>query len=822
MNTSSNKRIIYGILFINAIAIFISCFATAQTTYYVDIARPDNSGAGTSWAAAKKDLQVAINIASSGDQIWVKAGTYLPTHDPFANTTPSNNRDKVFSLKNGVTIYGGFAGTETLLSQRNVRSNVTILSGDLGVVNTVNDNAYHVVLSVNCTNATRLDGFSIMKGYAVAVSGSGITVGGRRIERFKGGGVSNYYSATTFANCIITENSADCTDTGDDSWGAGMDCYLSTSSIENCSFAGNSFLMGGGSFGVFGAGISIIGSGTTINKCLFYSNSSGSGFLDGSRGGALYLVGTATITNSVFYNNTASNGAALSMGGAADNTSAITNCSFVNNTSLYAGTAYSGFSKSQFRNCVFWNNSPTITSIPGRNEIYSQETMIANQPTFTNCIIRDATGAPIAVTNTTVINSLNGNPLFVSQADGDGLDNIWGTGDDGLRLQCASPAIGAGTGVTPTDDLLNLSRTTTIDIGAYEGGYTSSSFNSISSVNTTVQLVQNATGVTHYSDCSNDLVEVQSGGACTIGGTVTAKVWIETVQPSNYVKRHYEITPQQNTTTATGRVTLYFRQQEFADFNAVNTIKLPTGPADAAGIANIHIEKRGGTSSNGTGLPETYSGTIQTINNAALAISWNAAAARWEISFDVTGFSGFFVKTQVSILPLQLLRFSGNSVASCNQLQWQTADERNTKEFLIEKSVDGIAFHSLATRPAAGSGNNQYQYNDCSIASGKTFYRLKLIDNDGRFSYSSILSIDNSARLSLSIHPNPAKDLVLISSSDVSLIKTSVSVTDAAGRLVIQQVIGSFPHSLDIEKLPAGLYHLHFSNGETLKMVKEK
>ena len=812
----------YKISLLLATVLFICLSAYSQTTYYVDVARSDNSGAGTSWATAKKDLQVAINIASSGDQVWVKAGTYLPTHDPFANTTPANNRDKTFTLKNGIRIYGGFAGTETLLSQRNVRSNVTILSGDLGVINTVTDNAYHVVLSVNCTNTTRLDGFTITKGYAVAIGGSNITVGTRVIERFKGGGVSNYYSATIFSNNIITTNNADCTDTNDDSWGAGMDCFLSTSLIENCSFAGNSFLTGGGSFGVFGTGICITGSGTTINKCLFYNNSSGSGFLDGSKGGAINLVGTATITNSVFYNNAAQNGAALSMGGGAGNISTFTNCSFVNNTSLYAGTAYTGFSKSIFRNCIFWNNNPTITSIPGRNEIYSQETTVANQPTFTNCIIKDATGAPLAVTNATVTSSLNGNPLFVTQADGDGTDNIWGTGDDGLRLQCASPAIGSGTGVTPTDDILNLPRTATIDIGAYEGGHSSSSFNAIPSVNTTVQLLQNAAGVTHYSDCSNKLVEVQSGGAYTISGTVTARVWIESSQPTNFVKRHYEITPQQNATTATGRVTLYFRQQEFTDFNAVNVVELPTGPADAAGIANIQIEKRGGTSSNGSGLPGTYSGTIQTINNAALGISWNAVATRWEISFDVTGFSGFFVKTQSFTLPLRLLSFSGNRVAACNKLQWQTADELNTKEFLIEKSTDGISFNSIGLKPAAGSGNNYYQYDDCSIASGKIFYRLKMIDNDGRFSFSSIVSIHSKSKFSLSIYPNPVKDVVLISSSDISLVNTMVRVTDAGGRLLIQEAINSLPHPLNIQKLPAGLYQLHFANGTTLKMIKER
>jgi hypothetical protein len=812
------------LLMANVFCIGLSAFG--QTTYYVDVARPNNSGAGTSWATAKKDLQIAINGAAINDNIWVKAGTYLPTHDPFASTTPANNRDKTFTLKNAVKVYGGFAGTETLLSQRNWQTNITILSGDLGVLNTVTDNAYHVVLSVNCTNTTMLDGFTITKGYAVAIGGSNITVGTRVIDRYKGGGVSNYYSSPTVANCTITANSADCSDTNDDSWGAGMDCLNSSSLIENCSFTGNSFLAGGGSFGVFGTGLCINGAGVTINKCFFYNNTSGSGFFDGSKGGGLYLGSTATMTNSIFYNNAADNGGALLMAGATGNTSAVTNCNFVNNTSSYAGTAYSGFSKSVFRNCIFWNNTPTITSVAGRNEIYSQETIVANQPTFTNCIIRDATGAPLAVTNTTVTTSLNVNPLFVTQADGDGTDNIWGTSDDGLRLQCGSPAVNTGTGATPALDILNISRTTPLDIGAYEGNHSNGALNAIPSAFTTVTISQSGSGVSNYSNCINQVVAIQSGGGYTLSGQTTTSVWIEGTQPSAagaiFVKRHYEINPANNATTATAKVTLYFTQQEFNDFNAVSSVDLPTSSADATGKANLLIEKRPGVSSNGTGLPGTYTGTPTTTNPADADIIWNSTASRWEVSFDVTGFSGFFVKTQLAVLPLRLLSFSANVITGCNKLQWQTADELNTKVFEIEKSSDGISFNSLAIKAAVGSGNHQYQYNDCLNAFGKIFYRLKMIDNDGRFSYSSIVTVDSKQNQLVSVYPNPAKDILVISSSDGSLLNTVVRVTNAGGRLVVQEIITSFPHSLNIGKLSQGLYQLHFSNGTTLKLLKVK
>jgi hypothetical protein len=67
---------------------------------------------------------------------------------------------------------------------------------------------------------------------------------------------------------------------------------------------------------------------------------------------------------------------------------------------------------------------------------------------------------------------------------------------------------------------------------------------------------------------------------------------------------------------------------------------LPTGTADATGKANLRIEKRTGTSSDGTGNINTY-GTASTIDPADADIIWNATTTRWEVSFDVTGFSGF-------------------------------------------------------------------------------------------------------------------------------------------------------------------------------------
>src|SRR5581483_5455414 len=102
----------------------------------------------------------------------------------------------------------------------------------------------------------------------------------------------------------------------------------------------------------------------------------------------------------------------------------------------------------------------------------------------------------------------------------------------------------------------------------------------------------------NYTDGSCNIIStVQPSGANPVSGNITAKIWIESSVLSfggtPYVARHYEITPATNATTATGTVTLYYLQSEFDAFNAApnSLLKLPTGPSDATGIANLRIGK---------------------------------------------------------------------------------------------------------------------------------------------------------------------------------------------------------------------------------------
>lgn len=128
-----------------------------------------------------------------------------------------------------------------------------------------------------------------------------------------------------------------------------------------------------------------------------------------------------------------------------------------------------------------------------------------------------------------------------------------------------------------------------------------------------------------------------------IRNRVTVDQTVETYNGKPYVQRHYDIEPVENPGTSTATVTLYFMQQEFDNFNAFpgHGVDLPTNPSDNGGIANLRIYQYHGFS--GTSVPGSYSGFGIEINPTDANIIWNIRASCWEVTFDVTGFSGFFV-----------------------------------------------------------------------------------------------------------------------------------------------------------------------------------
>ena len=306
--------------------------ARAAGTCYVN-GNATGTNNGTSWGNAYTSLQSAL--ADTCTEIWVAAGTYKPA---------ASDRTVSFALKSGVALYGGFAGTETLRSQRNFTTKLTVLSGDLsandsGFTNN-GENSYHVVTANDTDASAILDGFTISGGnangspnYAAYCNGACFNNGGGMYILSNG--------SPTLTNLIFNNNTSA-------NLGGGMVILFNSAPIlTNVTFNNNSSEVGGGIENGFNSSV-------TLTNVTFTNNSAtyGSGMDNGNN---------ATLTNVNFTNNSAQWG-----GGMRNNLNlsnqiiSLTGVTFTNNHASWYGGGMSNEDHSGF---PLSTNPLTLTNV---------------------------------------------------------------------------------------------------------------------------------------------------------------------------------------------------------------------------------------------------------------------------------------------------------------------------------------------------------------------------------------------------------------------------------------------------------------------------
>lgn len=331
------------------LAFFLAGMAAAQSKIYYVSSQATDTGDGSSWANATT-LTKALDKAVAGDQIWVQGFDTLTGGNLYV--APKEG----FAVKSGVQLYGGFAGTESRLSQRVTLGKPyqlkyrSVLSGDILKNDTVgsvdlifpangtrSDNATHV-LSVNLdptqasgnnnTYPTVINGFSIGNGQAAGTGDAG-----------KGGGIYVY---------------------GDNSKGGVF-------RIERCFLISNYATQGGAVY--VSSEVQNVNNGESlINQCVIYNNAAGDRAAVENQGGGVYLAGEATVVNTSIFNN-GNGGVRLSSG------SKVVNATIARNTGAGVDLTTASNSTNVY-NSIIWGN----TSLSAEH-----------QPTFQNSAYHEVT-----------------------------------------------------------------------------------------------------------------------------------------------------------------------------------------------------------------------------------------------------------------------------------------------------------------------------------------------------------------------------------------------------------------------------------------------
>ncbi len=272
---------------------------------------------GTSWTHAYRNLEAAIEAASTGDQIWVAQGTYFP-FDFETEEQGFFNWRYTFNFNKDIEVYGGFLGTETFLEARNPDENPTILTGKLKEGN--NEFLINSVVTFSgVTNAAVLDGFIVQQGNAAKGMDK---MGGGILIKAEGAGVS---ASPIIRNCTIRNNKGFS--------GGGMACVSKDGGLVS----------------------------PVLISCKFINNQSsdkGGAILSATNLGSTTLV----IENTIFRNNESQEGGAVCLDNADANLSAyFTRCTFEANRATKGGAVFNvveGLLRLEptFTDCAFISN----------------------------------------------------------------------------------------------------------------------------------------------------------------------------------------------------------------------------------------------------------------------------------------------------------------------------------------------------------------------------------------------------------------------------------------------------------------------------------
>ncbi|MGE5276114.1 MAG: right-handed parallel beta-helix repeat-containing protein [Acidobacteriota bacterium] len=369
-------------------ALFLALAALARparaSVIHVDAAAPGPVHDGSSWSAAYTDLQAALAAAVAPDEIWVAAGTYKP----------GVLRTDGFALKNGVAVYGGFAGTETLRSQRDPAAHPTILSGDIGTANVATDNSFHVVTSdASVASSAVLDGFTITAGRADGAAPDN-----------KGAGIYVVNGSPTLSGLTITGNFA-----GDR--GGGMRVDAGSPTLSACTVQGNS--AGATNGGGLSAGV--VGT-LKVDRCVFRSNTVTG---NSTSGGAIHTSNNTIVTDSLIVQNSP-NGVVFAQQG-----NKLVNCTIAGN---------SGYG------VTFIDVNNTVANSILRGDALGEVNPFFNDAAFS---YTDIAGGHAGSGN------IDADPLFASPAGGD-----YRLGPGSPAVDAGSNAAAAGL----TEDLSGLPR----------------------------------------------------------------------------------------------------------------------------------------------------------------------------------------------------------------------------------------------------------------------------------------------------------------------------------------------------------------------------
>lgn len=181
-----------------------------------------------------------------------------------------------------------------------------------------------------------------------------------------------------------------------------------------------------------------------------------------------------------------------------------------------------------------------------------------------------------------------------------------------------------------------------------------------------------------------------------------------------------------------------------------------------------------------------------------------------------TAFRGVALAPIAAVSPLKLISFQATLINNKVNLNWTSANEVNVRNFVIERSKDGITYAQIGTVNAKNLTEATYAYSDKSILTGTTYYRLRMNDNNGSFTYSNVATVSSKGSIKTEVFPNPAINNISVSHSKAAS-GASITISTIGGQIFksLNVEAGTVQTSVALDNFVSGNYIVTFyNNGE--------
>ena len=330
-------------------------------------------------------------------------------------------------------------------------------------------------------------------------------------------------------------------------------------------------------------------------------------------------------------------------------------------------------------------------------------------------------------------------------------------------------------------------------------------------------------GVIDYRNTSCELIatiDATNGDLGTVTTDVTVMGAYGTFNSEFYFGRTFDLTATNN---VGGNVTLYFSDAEVADYNAGVGTSNPEFPEVLPDGSNIMITAFHSVPGSGNGPLNYDTATAELITPTVT----HNPLGYYEVSFSVSGFSGFFANTKnTAPLPITMGDIKATNIGAANRVDWNTKKEEAGDRFVIERSADARNFTAIGTTDAKGISDSRYSFIDAEPFMGINYYRLLVLNNNGSQYYTKVVNATVKGQgLQLEAFPNPVREVLTVRVNGKVTGNGEVSLLDASGRTLAKASIeANGTATFNMQHLAQGMYLVKFTDDattQTLKVTKD-